>query len=320
VRQSPISIAMAAYNSERFIREQLQSFLKQSRLPDELIVSDDASTDHTVEIVREFAAHAPFPVRLFVNQRNLGVVTNFESAIRRCNGDIIFLSDCDDVWYPDKLESMERAFANWPEAGLVVCDADLVDEQLRPLGRTLWEKHGYKYSDRAQRLIATGRRFRMSVPGQGCCLAFKAAFTNLVLPLPDRNSPPVWHDIFIVWTIVFSGAGRLVPIARPLVAYRQHAQQLAGASGTELTARLARRRSRPPLGPFLERIEGPTAAEYSKDRPLRQAVLRHWRARWHLPASHIGRLPVVFRELLSGRYHRFSHGFSAAVKDLLFVK
>lgn len=88
---------MAVYNGERFIREQLDSFLRQTRRPHELVVSDNASSDRTVEIVREFAGRSPFPVRLFINERNIGVTKNFERAIREPSGDIIFLSDCDDA-------------------------------------------------------------------------------------------------------------------------------------------------------------------------------------------------------------------------------
>jgi glycosyltransferase involved in cell wall biosynthesis len=314
-----LSIAMAVYNGEHFIQEQLDSYARQSRLPDELVVSDNASVDSTVDIVRDFAERAPFRVGLFVNERNLGVSKNFENAIDKCTGDIIFLSDCDDVWYPDKLKVMEKAFLRWPTAAVATCNADLVDEFLRPLRRTLWQKQGHRYSNRAQELIATGRMFRIFPPGQGCCMAFKGILKDLILPLPAGDPPPVWHDVFILWTIVLSGAGRFVPVSETLQAYRQHAQQLAGARGTELSARIRRRSSKPPFGPFLERMESPIAAQFSKDPALRQAILRHWRARWHLPEDRIVRTQIVLKELVCGRYHRFSHGFAAAAKDLLFV-
>src|ERR1700751_1590888 len=96
-----VSIALAVYNGERFIAEQLESLANQTRLPDELIVSDDASTDQTVELIREFAARASFPVRLLLNDENVGCTRNFDRALRECNGDIIFLCDHDDVWYAD---------------------------------------------------------------------------------------------------------------------------------------------------------------------------------------------------------------------------
>jgi len=98
-----LSIALATYNGERYIGEQLDSILRQTRLPDELVVFDDASVDATQAIVLDFARHAPFPVRFQVNSVRLGSTRNFEMAIRACGGDIIFLCDQDDVWYPDKI-------------------------------------------------------------------------------------------------------------------------------------------------------------------------------------------------------------------------
>jgi len=112
---SKISIAMAVYNGDRFIGEQLESFVRQTRLPDELVVSDNASTDRTVEIVRDFARRAPFKVRLVINDRNLGAAKNFERAITECTGDVIFLSDCDDVWYLNKVSVMGQASPNHRE-------------------------------------------------------------------------------------------------------------------------------------------------------------------------------------------------------------
>jgi glycosyltransferase involved in cell wall biosynthesis len=102
-----ISVALCTYNGERFLHQQLDSIAMQTRLPDELVVCDDRSTDRTLAIVREFAASAPYPVRVFENQANLGFAANFEGAIRRCDGDLIALSDQDDVWYPTRLERSE---------------------------------------------------------------------------------------------------------------------------------------------------------------------------------------------------------------------
>jgi glycosyltransferase involved in cell wall biosynthesis len=136
---SKVSIAMAVYNGERFIQEQLDSFLRQIRLPDELVVSDNASTDRTVEIVREFSECAPFRVRLFINNHNLGVAKNFERAIEESSGDLIFLSDCDDVWYPEKVVVMEQLLAKNQHIAIALCDADIVDEALHPSGQRVWQ-------------------------------------------------------------------------------------------------------------------------------------------------------------------------------------
>src|SRR5688572_14133745 len=98
------SVAMCTYNGARYLKEQLDSFTVQTRLPDELIVCDDGSSDETCQIVSTFAASAPFTVRLEVNQQTLGSTQNFAKAIQLCRGDLIALCDQDDVWLPGKLD------------------------------------------------------------------------------------------------------------------------------------------------------------------------------------------------------------------------
>src|SRR5688500_18132345 len=100
-----LSVALASYNGERYIGEQLDTIAQQTRLPNELIISDDASTDSTWSIVRDFAERAPFPVRLLQHER-FGSARNFEIAIQACRGDVIFLCDQDDIWYPNKIETI----------------------------------------------------------------------------------------------------------------------------------------------------------------------------------------------------------------------
>ncbi|MBC7931137.1 MAG: glycosyltransferase, partial [Rubrivivax sp.] len=95
-----LSIAMCTYDGGRYLAEQLASIAAQTRAPDELVVCDDRSRDETTSIVRRFAETAPFPVRLYVNEQNLGSTRNFEKAIGLCEGELIALSDQDDVWLP----------------------------------------------------------------------------------------------------------------------------------------------------------------------------------------------------------------------------
>src|ERR1043166_3411462 len=103
-----LSIALCTYNGAAFLREQLESIAAQTRTPDELVISDDQSTDGTLRLIEEFAETAGFPVRVSVNESNLGTAKNFEKAISLCRGDVIMLSDQDDVWHSDRLESVER--------------------------------------------------------------------------------------------------------------------------------------------------------------------------------------------------------------------
>lgn len=125
-----ISIVLCTYNGESFLREQLDSLLAQTRQPDEIVIADDASTDATWTILQGFARQASdagIAVDLQRNPANLGYVENFTAALRRATGDLVFLSNQDDVWHPDKLRRMAEEFRQRPELGLLHTDARLVD-------------------------------------------------------------------------------------------------------------------------------------------------------------------------------------------------
>ena len=128
-----ISVAMCTYNGARFVGEQLESIAAQTRPPDELVVCDDCSEDTTSQIVRDFATATPFPVQLVVNESIHGSTRNFEKAISLCSGDVIALSDQDDVWRNHKLATIERCFSEDARIGLVFSDAEVVDERLNTL-------------------------------------------------------------------------------------------------------------------------------------------------------------------------------------------
>jgi glycosyltransferase involved in cell wall biosynthesis len=185
-----LSIALATYNGERYISEQLGSIACQTRLPDELVISDDASTDATQAIIKSFAQNAPFPVRIVENGERLGSTGNFERAIRLCSGDIIFLCDQDDVWYSNKIALIEERFIDNPDAGAVFTDADVVDENLRTFGRRLWRTFRFSPKEQAQVAASDALAVLLRHPVvTGANMAFRSTYRDLVLPLPDT-----WHD------------------------------------------------------------------------------------------------------------------------------
>lgn len=117
---------MATYNGRLFIQQQLDSIARQTRLPDEMVVTDDASTDGTAEYVEQFAATAPFPVHIHRNTGKLGFRGNFMRAISLCHSDLVALCDQDDVWDPNKLAVATAAFET-PDTVLFFHDAWLID-------------------------------------------------------------------------------------------------------------------------------------------------------------------------------------------------
>jgi glycosyltransferase involved in cell wall biosynthesis len=133
-----ISVAMATYNGARYLPEQLDSLAAQTCRPLELVVSDDGSTDATMEIVEAFAERAPFPVQLERNRRRLGFADNFLCAAQRCRGEWIAFCDQDDVWLPHRLADATQAIGTGDEdLMMVVQAAELADRALEPLGRRL---------------------------------------------------------------------------------------------------------------------------------------------------------------------------------------
>jgi glycosyltransferase involved in cell wall biosynthesis len=131
-----VSIALTTFNGAQYLKEQLDSYLAQTRLADELVVCDDCSNDDTVRILMAFAEVAPFPVRIFQNPQNLGFIQNFEQVVSKCVGDIVFLSDQDDVWHPEKIARVEKIFEANSRVQLVVHDGELADEHLVTHGAT----------------------------------------------------------------------------------------------------------------------------------------------------------------------------------------
>src|SRR5262245_46082449 len=149
--QNPrISVAMCSYNGDRYISTQLESIAAQHRLPNELVVCDDGSSDGSVEIVREFARQVPFPTRLVGNDKNLGTTKNFEKAISLCRGEIVALADQDDIWYRNKLERIEKVFLGSNAVVAAFSDADLIGDDSRLKDVRLWDTFAFDLGEQEQ--------------------------------------------------------------------------------------------------------------------------------------------------------------------------
>jgi glycosyltransferase involved in cell wall biosynthesis len=322
------SIALCTYNGAAYLPDQLASITAQSRLPDELVIRDDASTDNTPALIQAFAARAPFPVRFERNADRLGSTRNFDSAIAACTGDLIALGDQDDVWRPDKLSTIERCFAENTGVGLVFSDADLVDAALNPIGATLWARIGF---DRRRRHVwRTRGALTALVPGRivtGATLAFRSTFRALVLPTPNGIAPMI-HDGWIALAI--AAVAGVTFIEEPLVAYRQHGAQQIGAHETvDARPRLGVIASAAhvnaysmhiaSLGALHERLAaGRAGAEGVAAAHRVETILRHFETRANLPSRRLDRLPLVLRELASRRYHDYGNGLRSLIKDLVW--
>ena len=315
---------MCTYNGAEFLPAQLQSIITQSRPPDEIIVCDDGSTDDTQKLLEKF------PVSLYINDHNLGSVKNFERAISLCTGDVIALSDQDDVWRKDKLQLIEDAFNQSPSAGLVFSDAAIVDEDLNPLNRRMWDEVGF--DEHKRKLVRGGRALEVLITGwtvTGATMAFRAPFMKLSLPIPDDIA--MIHDGWIALTI--AAVADVVALDEPLIQYRQHARQQIGApthnaSEPELgkiqaiETAFRRRNSSAELHQILQTLEARLLAQ-ANNFDTRKALsfvsdyAFHLNVRANLPQRRLNRVPSILRELLSLRYHEYANGFKSAAKDLV---
>lgn len=173
-----ISIALATYNGAAHLKDQLDSYIGQEKLPDEVVICDDGSKDGTFLILEEFKRLAPFQVRIIKNENNLGFTKNFEKAISNCSGDLIFLSDQDDVWFPGKIRNVEKVFMENPDKWLLVHDGELVDENMVSYGAT---KHG-------QVVAGYGSDDHLCT---GALTAFRKELIQYAFPIPNGI---VGHD------------------------------------------------------------------------------------------------------------------------------
>lgn len=199
-----VSIAMATYNGAKYINEQLKSIAEQTRKPDELIITDDCSTDETVAIINEFAEFAPFPVVVYCNERNLGYCENFNKALIKTTGDIVFLSDQDDVWLPKKIEYMLNIAERNPHALVVMNDAALTDSNLKEVGLT-----------KIGQIRSAGISPRSFV--MGCCCGIRRELLDICMPVPLGFKA---HDGWINWFA--DGLDARVVAEKVLQYYRRH--------------------------------------------------------------------------------------------------
>lgn len=213
-----ISIAMATYNGARYIRQQIDSILKQSIQDFELIINDDCSTDNTWDIVNEYAKHDE-RIRAYRNERNVGFKRNFESVISLCRGDYIALSDQDDIWHPLHLEVLLNNIGN----KMIACaDAVLVDYNGIDMGMLLSYQESLDYVPEDDLLKAYSVIFFRS-PYQGSSMLIKKTFFDVALPIPEKIE---YHDAWFSELGCFYGG--ISYVNTPLSYYRRHDKNVTG--------------------------------------------------------------------------------------------
>jgi cellulose synthase/poly-beta-1,6-N-acetylglucosamine synthase-like glycosyltransferase len=317
-----VSVALCTYNGAAYLPQQLRSIREQTRLPDELVICDDRSSDRTPEIVERFAADTPFRVQIHANCERLGSTRNFESAMEKCTGDLILLSDQDDCWSPPKVERMLALFVADPSLDMAFTDAEIVDDQFHKTGRRLWDSAGFTASE--HRAAGSGRLFDVLLRHNvvtGATMAVRRSSLGNVLPID-----PAWvHDGWIA--LILSATGKVALVDEPLIQYREHTQQQIGVGSAGLQddvaaslrlqpesygAVAARYRS---AAEHLHRLVGQRARDTTDAERMLLAAALHYERRSRITTRR-GFWPLRgAAELLSGRYHRYSRGWLSAARD-----
>jgi glycosyltransferase involved in cell wall biosynthesis len=320
-----VSIAMATYNGERFIREQLDSFAAQTLLPDELVVCDDGSTDSTMKIVEEFAATVPFSVKIYRNAERLDFSRNFEKALSFCTGEIVFFSDQDDVWFPEKIEVVIAQFDRDPAIQVVANDQLLTDAELNHSSVT-----------KLDNLRRAGKNSDGLL--EGCCTAFRRSWGDRLLPIPPHlfelvSSRGLSHDGWLNELSIFLSVRFVVD--QPLQYFRRTGENvtdwlLSRPKPVRISDRVALRTRHVPLDAWMRRIGILNAYEdflatCSKhpESDVEQALMRLRGERSSIAArakvtemSLPRRASAVWYLWRSGGY-RYFQGWLSAVNDLL---
>ena len=207
-----ISVCMATFNGEQFIRRQLDTVCRCIGSDDEIVISDDGSTDKTVDIIRSYA-NTDARVRL-IKGMHQGVIGNFEAAITEARGDYIFLCDQDDIWKENKVSEVMEVFSRNRSCELVVHDARLVDAKEDVYSETLFSLRGSR-AGLVKNLIKNSY--------VGCCMAFRRSLVTKILPIP-RNVE--MHDWWI--GMVAELFDSPVFIREELINYRRHQANTSG--------------------------------------------------------------------------------------------
>ena len=315
-----VSIAMATYNGLPFIEEQLESLAVQSRLPDELVVNDDCSRDETAAAVTRFARAAPFPVKFERNTQNLGFNGNFAHVLSRCAGDILLISDQDDIWYPNKISEVVEAFSKHPEILGVIHDEHITGNNFEMLPETFLDN-----------LRRVGYPEAYFVAGN--CTAIRRSALPLLLPIPDGAN----YDGWIAEVLDVLGA-RLV-LHKPLILYRRHDRNAtqpelacanpsawaiaakyrladARAGWAREVMRLRELRSRLlDQTVYVDTLIGAARSQLAINK-IETKILRVEKRIGLVDRGRLARLPFVLQLWSTGFYSQFA-GWKSALKDLI---
>ncbi|MBO7636811.1 MAG: glycosyltransferase family 2 protein [Paludibacteraceae bacterium] len=206
-----VSVCMATYNGEKYIRRQMETILRQLGDEDEVVISDDSSTDGTLSIIESFQDER---IKVLKGNRFHSPIYNLENALKHAKGEFVFLADQDDIWLDDKVCDMLLLLRDYD---LVVSDCKVVDADERVLQPSFFK------------LLNSGSGFVKNLMKNtyiGCCMAFKRDVLSYVLPFPS-NIP--MHDVWIALNVEYRRK-KILFFDKPLILYRRHGDNASSCS------------------------------------------------------------------------------------------
>jgi glycosyltransferase involved in cell wall biosynthesis len=319
-----VSVALCTYNAIKFLEAQLNSIVNQSHQPDEIIIVDDKSDDSTIDFLNQFKLQNKLNIKLYSNEFNLGVIKNYEKAIELCSGDVIFLSDQDDVWNKNKISSHLAIYKAYPDCGYIFSDAELVDENNKSLGKSLWSTVGFtrkrlrEYNHKNQlKAMVTGGNFIY-----GNTMSFNARYKSILLPIDFTSST---HDVWISMYLAAIDVGGIA-INKPLIKYRQHSTQVAGAFKKKFILKLLEvlkseyinfEKKSEDIKQLLMKVQS-CGINHNYEIFLLKEFQNHMNNRSKIQTSSLlSSIYLIKFEFLNNRYSIYSRSILSAFKDLL---
>lgn len=227
-----VSVALATYNGEKFLKLQLDSLLNSTRQPDEVVIIDDCSTDGTAEFLKRYIAEHNLTWNFEVSTSNSGYKRNFYNCLEKCTGDVIFLCDQDDLWYSEKIAEITAIFENDPQVLGVNTSFDMIDangDMLVPFGdgkRNTANHSLIKFGIHQGKIAAIDLKTILQYNiSPGCTCAFKSAVVKEYLKTSKCMIPHDWE-----LNIIAASMGGLRFYNKSFIGYRQHGNNAIGLS------------------------------------------------------------------------------------------
>ncbi len=211
-----ISVCVTTYNGGKFLKQQLDSILMQLGVNDEVIISDDASTDNTLKIIESYSDKR---IKLLHHQPEIDkfkfslTTSNFENALKHATGDYIFFADQDDIWKKNKVEECIKVLQQGYD--LILHDAEIIDDA----NNVIYESY-FKINSSVPGII----RNIVSNAYLGCCMVIKKRYLDKALPFPTI---PVPHDMWI--GLLYEYFGNVIYLEKTLLSYRRHGENVSNA-------------------------------------------------------------------------------------------